>query len=279
VAEELELVVGDLRFRAMAEGPDDGELVLLLHGFPQTWWEWRHQLTALGKAGYRAVAPDQRGYSPGARPDGVAHYAVGELVGDALGFADALGAERFHLVGHDWGAIVAWHVAAAAPERLRTLTIVSVPHLKAFARALSDPASAQATKSSYIADFQAPGAGDAMVADGGAGLRFAFSASGLDDDVEEHVRVLTQPGAIEAALNWYRAFDFQGGELGDIEVPTLFVWSTDDIAIAQEGAAWTADHVSGPYRFEVFDGVSHWVPEVAPDRLNELLLWQLEAHA
>jgi pimeloyl-ACP methyl ester carboxylesterase len=277
VPQELELVVGDLRFRAMAEGPEDGELVLLLHGFPQSWWEWRHQMQALGDAGYRAVAPDQRGYSPGARPDGVEAYHVDRLVEDVLGFADALGSARFHLAGHDWGAIVAWHVAAAAPERLRSLTVVSVPHPAAFMRALADPSSEQAAKSSYIVGFQEPGAGDAMVADGGAGLRFAFEASGLDDDVDEHVRVLTDPGAIEAALHWYRAFDFHAGALGDIEVPTLFVWSTDDIAIAQEGAAWTADHVTGPYRFEVFDGVSHWIPEVAADRLSELLLWRVGA--
>jgi pimeloyl-ACP methyl ester carboxylesterase len=273
--EELELVVGDLRFRAMAEGPEDGELVLLLHGFPQSWWEWRHQMAALAAAGLRAVAPDQRGYSPGARPEGVEAYHVDRLVEDVLGMADALGAARFHLVGHDWGAIVAWHVAVAAPERLESLTIVSVPHPAAFARALADRSSEQAGKSSYIIGFQEPGAGDGMVADDGAGLRFAFQASGLDDDVDEHVRVLTQPGAIEAALNWYRAFDFHGGGLADVEVPTLFVWSTDDIAIAEEGAAWTADHVTGPYRYEVFDGVSHWVPEVAADRLSDLLRWRV----
>jgi pimeloyl-ACP methyl ester carboxylesterase len=194
-----------------------------------------------------------------------------------LGFADPLGAAGYHDAGHDGGAIVAGHVAAAAPERLRSLTIVSVPHPAAFMRALADPSSEQAAKSSYIIGFQEPGAGDAMVADGGAGLRFAFEASGLDDDVDEHVRVLTDPGAIEAALHWYRAFDFHAGALGDIEVPTLFVWSTDDIAIAQEGAAWTADHVTGQYRFEVFDGVSHWIPEVAADRLSELLLWRVAA--
>jgi pimeloyl-ACP methyl ester carboxylesterase len=272
MAEELELVVGDLRFRAMAEGPDDGELVLLLHGFPQSWWEWRHQLRALGKAGYRAVAPDQRGYSPGARPDGVEQYHVDHLVADVLGMADSSGADRFHLVGHDWGAIVAWHLAAAHPERLHTLSTVSVPHPAAFARALKDPTSEQAAKSGYIVGFQAPGAGGPMVADDGAGLRLVFQASGLDGDVEEHVRVLSQPGAIEAALNWYRALDFTGGDVGDIEVPTLFVWSTDDIAIAEEGAGWTGDHVTGPYRFVVLDGVSHWIPEVAAERLTELLL-------
>ena len=121
----LSIPVGPFVFRAREAGPKDGPLVLLLHGFPQSSAEWKSQLEALGAAGYHAVAPDQRGYSPGARPEGVDAYAVAALVADTLGMADALGAETFHLVGHDWGAIVAWHVAARHPKRLRTLTIVS----------------------------------------------------------------------------------------------------------------------------------------------------------
>lgn len=277
--EELELAVGDLRFRAQADGPTDGPLVLLLHGFPESSSEWRSQIEVLAAAGYRAVAPDQRGYSPGARPRGVEHYGVDLLVGDALGLADTLGAERFHLVGHDWGAIVAWRVAARAPARLRSLTAVSVPHPSAFSSAISDGASAQREKSGYIAGLRAPDAADRFLADDAAGLRLVYSASGLDGhDVEDHLAVLTQPGAMDAACNWYRALDFRGGTLGDITVPTLFVWSTDDIAIAREGAERTADHVTGPYRFEVLEGVSHWIPEVAADRLNPLLLDHLAAH-
>ena len=125
VVARVELAVGDLVFDARAEGPADGELVLLLHGFPQTSLSWRHQLGALAAAGYRAVAPDQRGYSPGARPADVAEYRIERLVGDVLGFADALGVERFHLVGHDWGGAVAWQVAGRHPERLRTVTSLS----------------------------------------------------------------------------------------------------------------------------------------------------------
>src|SRR5205807_9057314 len=131
--EHLEIPVGKFAFDARAAGPADGELVLLLHGFPQSSWEWRSQLSALGDAGYRAVAPDQRGYSPRARPDGVERYEVEHLVADVLAIADWLGGHRFHLVGHDWGAAVAWAVGGTHPERLHTLSIVSVPHPKAFA--------------------------------------------------------------------------------------------------------------------------------------------------
>ena len=123
--ETLELTVGPFRYSALADGPPDGDLVLLLHGFPETSYEWRAQLTALGGAGYRAVAPDQRGYARGARPVEVADYHIDHLVSDVLGFAEALGAERFHLVGHDWGGFVAWYAGGRHGERLRSLCVVS----------------------------------------------------------------------------------------------------------------------------------------------------------
>ena len=134
--EHLEIPVGRFTFDARAAGPAEGDPVLLLHGFPESSHEWRAQLRALGGAGYRAIAPDQRGYSPRARPIGVDNYRAEHLVADVISMADAIGVDRFHLVGHDWGAAVAWHVAGRHPERLRTLTPVSVPHPKAFADAL-----------------------------------------------------------------------------------------------------------------------------------------------
>ncbi len=130
----LELDVGQLVFDARVVGPPDGDVVLLLHGFPQTSWEWRHQLEALGAAGYRAVAADQRGYSPRARPREIAAYHPERLVEDVLGMADALGVDRLHLVGHDFGGLVAWHVAARHPDRLATLTVVTTPHPRVMAR-------------------------------------------------------------------------------------------------------------------------------------------------
>jgi pimeloyl-ACP methyl ester carboxylesterase len=270
----LSIPVGPLRFRVREAGPKDGPLVLLLHGFPQSSAEWKAQLFALGAAGYHAVAPDQRGYSPGARPESDDAYHIDALVSDVLGLADALGAERFHLAGHDWGAIVAWHVAARHPERLLSLSIVSVPHPNAFARALApESGTDQPQRSTYIAGFKQLGAEVSMDE---AFLRMAFDASGLaGHDVEDHVRVLTEPGAMRAALGWYRAYDFLGQSAAKIEVPTLFIWSTGDPALGRDGAEWTAEHVAAPYRFVVIEDGPHWLPETHADEVNQLLLEHL----
>jgi pimeloyl-ACP methyl ester carboxylesterase len=278
--ERLEIPVGGFTFDARAAGPQDGELVLLLHGFPQSSWEWRSQLRALGEAGYRAVAPDQRGYSPRARPEGVENYDPRHMVADALAIGDWLGGHRFHLVGHDWGAAIAWAVAGLHPERLRTLTIVSVPHPKAFATALAE-SQEQRDRSSYITLFREEGkAEEVLGGDDFAALRAMLSTTGSPEDAEEYMRVLSQPGALTAALNWYRAMQ-PGlvGEIGPITTPTLFVWSTNDIALGREGAEATAQYVEGPYRFEVLEGVSHWIPEQAADDLNRLLLDHLPSES
>jgi pimeloyl-ACP methyl ester carboxylesterase len=271
--ERLEIPVGEFVFDALAAGPADGELVLLLHGFPQTSWEWRAQLRALGDAGYRAVAPDQRGYSSGARPEGVDNYHVRHLIADTLAVADWLGGHQFHLVGHDWGAALAWAVAGTHPERLRTLTILSVPHPRAFAAALAG-SDDQRGKSSYIAVFREEGVAEQGL--GGndfANLRAMLTTVGSEEDTAEYLRVLRQPGCLTAALNWYRAMQ-PGlvGEIGPITTPTLYVWSTNHKALGREGAG---QYVDGSYRFEIRDGVSHWIPEHAPEELNQLLLEHL----
>ena len=277
--EQIRIPVGKHVFDARAAGPADGPLVLLLHGFPQSSFEWMAQLDALAEAGFRAVAPDQRGYSPDARPEGIDQYAVDLLVEDAVAVADALGADRFHLVGHDWGAIVAWHLAAAQARRLLSLTIVSVPHPSAWHRAFLDPESDQRVRSAYIAGFKTPEGGDFLLAGGGEGIRQAFALSGLaGHDIEEHVRVLTDAGAMDAALNWYRAYDFGDMSLAEIEVSTLFVWSTEDPAIAREGAELTGEYVKASYRFEVLEGAPHWIPEANAAQLNGLLLQHLAAN-
>jgi pimeloyl-ACP methyl ester carboxylesterase len=276
--ERLEIPVGEFVFDARAAGPADGELVLLLHGFPQSSWEWRSQLQALGDVGYRAVAPDQRGYSPRARPEGVEQYGAQHLIADTLAIADWLGGHQFHLVGHDWGAAVAWAVAGTHPERLRTLTIVSVPHPKAFASALAE-SQEQRDKSSYIALFREEGkAEEVLGGDDFIRLRGMLSTTGSPEDAEEYLRLLSQPGALTAALNWYRAMQ-PGlvGEIGAITTPTLFVWSTNDVALGREGAEATGQYVEGPYRFEVLEGVSHWIPEQAAGDLNRLVLEHLSA--
>ncbi len=273
--EVLHLEVGPYRFRALADGPVDGELVLLLHGFPETSYLWRHQLATLGAAGYRAVAPDQRGYTPGARPDDVAEYHVDHLVADVLGVADALGAERFHLVGHDWGGFIAWYTGGRHGDRLRTLTVVSTPHPTPFAGAMKSGSSDQRERSGYMQWFRSADAEAAFLADDAA-LLDAIYAEHPPDAAAEYRRVFTADGgaALTGGLNWYRANNFRAA-IGAITVPTLYVWSTADVALGREAAEGTAAEVAGPYRFEVLDDVSHWIPEVAPDALDALLLEHL----
>ncbi len=258
-------------FEGRAAGPADGRGVLLLHGFPETSAEWEHQLHALATAGYRAVAPDQRGYSPGVRPAEVADYQMRELVGDVLALADALGWDRFDLVGHDWGAAVAWVTAASVPERVRTLTAVSVPHPAAFAATLADDED-QRRRSAYMQFYQQEGTPEQqLLAADAAELRRLYEGKVPAAHVEEYVRRLSEPGALTAALNWYRAMKYRGS-VGPVTVPTLYVWSTGDWALGRRVAEASAAYVKGPYRFEVLQDVSHWIPEEAPDTLSRLLL-------
>ena len=270
-----QVAVGGFTFDVRMAGPDDGEVVILLHGFPQTSYEWRHQLRALGEAGFRAVAPDQRGYSSGARPPDVDDYALPLLVQDVIGLADAIGAERFHIVGHDWGAAVAWAVAVAARDRVITANPVSVPHPDAFAAVLNDPTSCQVAASAYFDLFVQPNSEDAFLANDHALLRGVYA--GIDDEaVAEYVRVLGSKAALGAGLNWYRANignrTLQGPPVGSVEVPTMFTWSDGDTALCIDGAVLTEQYVSGPYRFEVLEGVTHWIPDLAPDAMSSLLV-------
>jgi pimeloyl-ACP methyl ester carboxylesterase len=276
--EARDVAARGMTFQVLVDGPEHGEPVVLLHGFPQSAREWDAQLPALAAAGFRAIAPDQRGYSPGARPTEIDAYARDELVDDVLAIADALGIERFHVVGHDWGGFVAWSLAWARPERVRTLTAVSVPHPAAFAAAYEVDAEQQA-KSVYLDWFRADGHEPeaTMLAGDAAGLRAAFEGAVPAESVDAYVEQHREPGALTAALAWYRAMvpgSFVG-TLGSVQVPTLYVWSDADIALGRVAAERTGDHVTGPYRFEVLRGVTHWIPEQAPDELNRLLLEHL----
>ena len=272
--ETIELAVGPYRYSALAAGPADGDVVLLLHGFPETSYEWRAQLEALGDAGYRAVAPDQRGYAAGARPTALQEYAVDRLVDDVFGFADALGAGRFHLVGHDWGGFVAWYAAGRSPVRVRTLSVVSTPHPGAFVAAYHGDTD-QRERSAYMDWFRTPDAEAAFLADDAAMLRADYQGHS-GEGADEYARVFSADdgAALTGGLNWYRANDFTD-DSGPITVPTLYVWSDDDVALGRDAAEATGAFVEGPYRFEVLPGISHWVPEEAPEALNRLLLEHL----
>ena len=230
----------------------------------------------------RAVAVNQRGYSPGARPDDPAAYAMPHLVDDVLGLVDALGGGPVHLVGHDFGGSVAWTVAGHHPDRVRTLTVASTPHPLAFVRAYqageTGDSSDQNRRSGYMRAFRDTPRGELeaqLLADGGAGLRLVFA--GLPEAaVDAHVRDLSEPGALVAAIDWYRAMSAKASAaVPPCAVPTLYVWGDGDPAIGRDAAVATADHVTGPYRFEVLEGVGHWIPELAPDRFTSLLLEHL----
>nr|WP_244258412.1 alpha/beta hydrolase [Streptomyces sp. Tu 2975] len=264
-------------FDAIAAGPPDGRPVLLLHGFPQTGLAWRRQIAALAEHGYRVVAPDQRGYSPGVRPERPEDYRIGALVDDVLAITEELGWASFDLVGHDWGGAVAWWTADAHPGRVRTVTVVSTPHPGALATALRTDQD-QRERSRYMIEWrEAPATEERMLAGDAEALRASYAGKVPQDSADAYVRHLSRPGALTAALNWYRA-GRPDGAIGVIDVPTLYVWSTQDSAFGPAAAQETRQWVKGPYRFETLQGVSHWVPEEAPETLNRLLLEHLRRH-
>ncbi|OZM72032.1 alpha/beta hydrolase [Amycolatopsis antarctica] len=263
-------------FDAIAAGPVDGRPVLLLHGFPQAAVAWEHTVATLGAHGFRAVAPDQRGYSPGVRPERAAEYGIDSLVGDVLAMADAQGWARFDLVGHDWGGAVAWWAAAEHPARLRTLGVVSTPHPGALGEALHDDEDQQ-LRSAYMTEWRSTGTEKRMLENDSAALRRMYEWKVPPSKVEEYVRRLTEPGALTAALNWYRA-GRPGGKIGTVEVPTMYVWSSEDVAFGSTAALATENWVTGPYRFHLIEDVTHWVPEEVPEVLTAMVLEHLRAH-
>ena len=270
----IQIPVGELVFDAVVAGPEDGDLVIMLHGFPQAWFEYRHQIPVLAAMGFRVVVPNQRGYSPGARPVGVEAYTMPHLVGDVVGIADSLDRDRFHVLGHDWGAAVAWYTALAYPNRVLSVAAISVPHPSAFGEALQSPSGQQASMSGYMETFRAADAEERFLANDAALLRSMYGGSGNSaSEVQVYLDLLGSRDAIGAALNWYRAMTMQSPmpPLTPIRMPTTFVWSSGDIALGREGAELTQKYIEGPYRFVVIDDVGHWIPEQAPNQLNDAL--------
>jgi pimeloyl-ACP methyl ester carboxylesterase len=280
VIEQQDVAANGLTFSIRTAGPTAGRPVLLLHGFPQTSWCWRAQLEALAQGGYRAIAPDQRGYSTGARPPEVADYATAHLVDDVVALADALELATIDVVGHDWGGVVAWLAAAHHPDRIRSLSVLSTPHPLALRLTLFGGDPEQAKWADAMDAFRQPEVPERLLlgSDGsGSGLRSLLVQSGLASEaVDTYVAALTQPGALTAALNWFRASDGEEvARIPGVTVPTLYVWSTGDAGLGRTAAEATGIYVSGHYEFVVLDDVSHWIPEVAPDRLREKLMAHL----
>ena len=269
-------------FDASVGGSDDAPLVLLLHGFGVSRHFWNAQVPALAKAGFYAVAPKQRGYTGGARPDPADHarYRIELLIGDALDVVTAIGHgdRRFHLVGHDWGASLAWIIAYRHPERLGSLTILSRPHPSSFARALAMPDGEQAHRSRHHKEFLDPGAGPRLLADDAKWLRTRLSNSRVPEAaITAHLSVIGNPPAMEAALAWYRARG-ERQPLGPIAVPTLYVWGDADDTVGRAAAEGTGEFIAAPYRFEALSGVGHYAADQMPERVTALLLEHLARH-
>ncbi|MET7638052.1 alpha/beta hydrolase [Streptomyces sp. NPDC005438] len=278
--ETLTLRVRGLEFDALVAGPETGPLVLLLHGWPEFADSWAPALEELATAGYRALAVNQRGYSPGARPEDPEAYALAETTADALAFADSQGADTFHLVGHDWGGIIGWYLAGEYPERLRSLSVLSTAHPLAVSQAMAEDPE-QRRRFAYIRFFREPeqAAEKALLAEEGKALSEVYEGRVPPELAERYVRRLSEPGALTASLNWYRAME--GGpnlQARRTTVPTLYVWGSEDVAFSREMAEATGDHVDAPYRFHPLEGASHWLPEEVPERINLLLLEQLAAY-
>jgi pimeloyl-ACP methyl ester carboxylesterase len=273
---------GELTFDVIDAGPADGPVVVLLHGFPQFNTSWNAVIDRLTAQGYRCLAPNQRGYSPGARPPRRRDYRIPEIVEDIRTLIDASGAERVHLAAHDWGAAAAWATAAELPDRIATLTSFSVPHPGAFLKGLVT--SRQGLMSWYMYFFQLPWLPERfLLGSNGSAIRMSRSLQSAGQSPEAADRdatAMAAPGVLTAALNWYRAMPLTDPRqaAGKVSVPTMYVWTDKDIALAEKPARNTVRYVTGDYRFEILRGVSHWIPDECPDTAADLLLEWFAAH-
>jgi pimeloyl-ACP methyl ester carboxylesterase len=261
----------DLVFDVDDSGPPDGEAVVLLHGYPENRTSWNAVTPHLVEQGFRVLAPDQRGYSPRARPKGRRAYAMQHLAGDIVALLDAADVEKAHVVGHDWGGGVAWALAAWHPHRLHTVTSLTTPHPRAMRKAML--AGPQLLKSWYMLLFQLPVLPELSYSDRmQKRFRAALRSTGLNDDaIDRYIPPLREPGAATAALNWYRGVPFSSSLPETVSVPALYVYATRDAFLGRKAADLTGDYVEAPYRYEVLEGASHWLPEERPDTVARLV--------
>jgi pimeloyl-ACP methyl ester carboxylesterase len=246
-----------------------GRPVILLHGFPDSGRVWRHQVPALVAAGFQVIVPDLRGYGKSDKPSDVASYAMPLLLADVIGVLDDLGVERAHVVGHDWGAAIAWAVATFYPQRVDHLAVLSVGHPSAFAAA----GFAQREKSWYMLLFQFQGVAERWLSDNDWAN---FRAWARHPDADEVIAELAA-GSLTPGLSWYRAIVPPESllaprlELPPVAAPTMGVWSSGDIALTEAQMTGSGERVSGDWRYEVLPEVGHWMQLEAPDAVNALL--------
>jgi len=262
----------DLDFNVRTAGLDnDGELVIFLHGFPESSLMWEPAMEKMSDLGYRCVAFDQRGYSEGARPQEIAAYSMTSLANDVVTLANKVGFyKKFQLVGHDMGSLVGWTVATLYPDLIASWNAISVPDLPAYEWALkNDPA--QQKKGSYVQVFQQPGAAEAMLEkDDHAVLRKLWD--GFDSEtIATYLDIFSKPGAITAVVNWYRAL-FQTPQIDytPVTVPTMLLWGTEDLAIAPAGIEKNAQFVKADYQLKKINA-GHWLMEFNATETTKLI--------
>jgi pimeloyl-ACP methyl ester carboxylesterase len=257
-----------LRFDVRDSGPRAGEIVVLLHGFPQDASCWDAVAPRLNDAGLRTLAPDLRGYSPAARPVARSAYTAAQYTADVLALLDAAGADRAHLVGHDWGGAAAWATGSRFPERVASLVVLSTPHPAAMTHALTR--STQALRSWYMLLFQLPVLPELLVS---RTLPRTLTRSGLPPErAARYAARMREPGALTGALNWYRGLPASMlSPTPDCPVATTYAWGRDDFALGRVAAERTARHVRGPYRF-VELAAGHWLPETRPREVASIVL-------
>lgn len=274
-----ELHANALTFDLREAGPPDGEPVLLLHGFPETNHMWLGLMSSLAENGYRCAAPNMRGYSSRARPEGAENYHYEILVQDVFAIADALGFDRFHLIAHDWGSIVGFAVLSTDDSRIASYTTLSVPHYRSFAEAVRDDPEEELYRG-LLNNFVDPNTAPTLSANDAVAMR-AFWTSHSSEEIDDYVSVFKQPYALQAALNYYVACDKHARALdgpiafGPVVTPTMLLWGKDDIAIRPRSVDGAAKYQSGPYRRVDVDA-GHWVIQEQPDQVRDEILRHLK---
>jgi pimeloyl-ACP methyl ester carboxylesterase len=277
--EHTYLSANGIKLHVVQAGPKSGVPVVLLHGFPEFWYGWRNQIPALAQAGCRVIVPDQRGYNLSDKPKGVKNYRIDELVKDILGLIDALDYQKVNLIGHDWGAVVAWTLAILHPERLHRLGIMNVPHPAVMRRFLTRDLE-QIRRSWYIFFFQLPWLPERfMSANGWRGAVSALRGSGkihtfTNEDIARYKEAWSQPGAMTSMINWYRAVIRHMPKLPKeprVRVPTLMMWGLKDFALSRRMARPSMDYVDEG-NLILFPEATHWVQHDEAEAVNHYLL-------
>jgi epoxide hydrolase 4 len=277
--EEIFLNTNNLRLHAIQAGPSDGPLVILLHGFPEFWYGWRRQIRPLAQAGLRLLVPDQRGYNLSDKPKGVKAYRLEELSRDIIGLLDNLGRQTCYLVGHDWGAAVAWNVAITYPQRIEKLVIMNVPHPAVMMNFLrKNPR--QMLKSWYIGFFQIPGLADWLLSSndcaGAAGLLAGSGKPGAftSEDLDEYRKAWSQPAALTSMIHWYRAL-LRYPPVQEVDqrlhMPVLMLWGKKDVALSYEMAQPSFERCDQG-KLVFFEEATHWVQHDEAEKVNEYIL-------